>query len=239
MACTMPANPRELFRLTSILWAVAFYGRHGFREVGREPFEAAPGCTLQVLVMAAPCAVLLERLGGPLMPFPASGQGNAPAALDGLWRPSLRLPGPCWAKGHEGGDACPSSPFPVSPLFDPGRRPGVEWSGRPSSRHLPAAAARSGGQGRRRLAPGPEPHAATHSGRLRARAWRARRGPTPCSQRAPWHLCRLSTGQELSTAEKFNFFLSSDSWGRNALILLIETRVDQRKRAGRSEETGG
>lgn len=64
--------------LASSPWAVAFYGRHGFREVGREPFEAAPGCTLQALVMAVPCAVLLERLGGPLMPVLAFGRGNLP-----------------------------------------------------------------------------------------------------------------------------------------------------------------
>ena len=53
-------------------------------------------------------------------------------------------------------------PFPLSRLlFDPGRRPGVECAGRLPSRRLQAATARSGGQGRRPLAPGPEPRAAT------------------------------------------------------------------------------
>ncbi len=50
--------------LASSPWAVAFYGRHGFREVGHEPFEAAPGCAAQAMVMAVSYAVLLERLGG-------------------------------------------------------------------------------------------------------------------------------------------------------------------------------
>ena len=70
------------------------------------------------------------------------------------------------------------------------------------------------------------------------RAWRARGGPTPCPQRAPWHPCQQGR-RELSTAEKFKFFLSSDSGCRNHLILFTKIGVDQRKRAGRSEETGG
>ena len=44
----------------------------------------------------------------------------------------------------------------------------VDGSGRSSPRRLPAAAARSGGQGRRRLAPGPDPRTATRSRRLAA-----------------------------------------------------------------------
>ncbi len=51
--------------------------------------------------------------------------------------------------------------FPVSLLFDLGRRPGVDGSGRSSFRRFLAVAARSEGQGRRHLAPGLEPHPAT------------------------------------------------------------------------------
>ena len=49
-------------------------------------------------------------------------------------------------------------------LFDPGRlegAPGRKRAGRLPSRRSPVAAARRGGQGRRRLAPGPDPRAAT------------------------------------------------------------------------------
>ena len=41
-------------------------------------------------------------------------------------------------------------------------------AGRLSSRHLLFGTVRSGGQGRRRLAPGPDPRAATRSSRLAA-----------------------------------------------------------------------
>jgi hypothetical protein len=67
--------------------------------------------------------------------------------------------------------------FPVQPLVRPWPE-AMGWvSGRPSSRLLQGATARSGGQGRRRLAPGPEPRAAPGFGRC---AWRAWRRPTPC-----------------------------------------------------------
>lgn len=52
--------------LPSSPWAVAFYGRHGFRETGQEPFEAAPGHAVQALVMGVPRIDLLEHLGRPL-----------------------------------------------------------------------------------------------------------------------------------------------------------------------------
>jgi hypothetical protein len=50
----------------------------------------------------------------------------------------------------------------VQPLVRPWPEAKGCVSGRPSSRPVQGAAARSGGQGRRRLAPGPEPRAATH-----------------------------------------------------------------------------
>ena len=46
--------------LASSPWAMNFYRRHGFQQVGEELFEAAPGLTQQALVMAVPCAALLE-----------------------------------------------------------------------------------------------------------------------------------------------------------------------------------
>ncbi len=115
----------------------------------------------------------------------------------------------------------PPARFPISPLFDPGRRLGVDRLGRSSSRRLLAAAARSGGQGWCRLAPGPERRAGPASGR----AWRARQGPTPCPQRAPWHLRELSTGRSYPQRKvqfllKFRFRASQHTdinikkWGR-------------------------
>ena len=76
------------------------------------------------------------------------------------------------------------------------------------------------------------------TGPASGRAWRARRGPTPCPQRAPWHPHRQEW-QKLSTAEKFKFFLSSDSGPHKPLIFMMKIGSNQRKRAGRSEETGG
>jgi len=52
--------------LPSSPWAVAFYRRHGFRETGQEPFEAAPGHAVQALVMQVPRIEFLERLERPL-----------------------------------------------------------------------------------------------------------------------------------------------------------------------------
>ena len=115
-------------------------------------------------------------------PFPCDAPALRPFMLSGL---SDRMYGPLYAPvrvadwqpgAGQGKDARPaaggggsdSPAFLSSPLFGPGRRPGVDGSGRPSSRRLPAAAARSGGQGRRRLAPGPDPRAATRSRPLAA-----------------------------------------------------------------------
>ena len=47
--------------LASSPWAVAFYGRHGFREVGEEAFEAAAGHAVRAMVMAARRAELIKR----------------------------------------------------------------------------------------------------------------------------------------------------------------------------------
>jgi len=67
-------------------------------------------------------------------------------------RRGTRYPDALW------GELCP--PFVRRPR---GSAPwGVVVAGRPSSRHPLHGAARSGGQGRRRLAPGPDPRAATH-----------------------------------------------------------------------------
>lgn len=63
------AGSVEVRVLPSSPWAVAFYGRHGFQETGRESFEAAPGHVVQALVMAVPRTTLLERLGRPLTPL--------------------------------------------------------------------------------------------------------------------------------------------------------------------------
>jgi len=58
-------------------------------------------------------------------------------------------------------------------------------SGRPSSRPVQGATARSGGQGRRRLAPGPDPRAATHSACLGASmASTGRTRPLPAASTA-------------------------------------------------------
>ena len=95
---------------------------------------------------------------------------------------SQAIPDPSSLADHEEGKAGPAQSFLPSPLFDPGRRPRVDWSGRPSSRPLQGAAARSGGQGRRRLAPGPEPRAATRSRPLAASmASMARTHPLPAA----------------------------------------------------------
>jgi len=44
---------------------------------------------------------------------------------------------------------------------------------------------------------------------------------------------------ELSTAEKFNFFLSSDSGLHKTLFTLKKMRVNMTKRAGKYDQTGG
>ena len=71
-------------------------------------------------------------------------------------------------------------------------------SGRPSSRPVQGAAARSGGQGRRRLAPGPDPREATRSACLGASmASTGRTRPLPAASTAACAalvgLSRLST----------------------------------------------
>ena len=119
-----------------------------------------------------------------------------------LWTASMR-------DRREGAAVTP--PFLSSPLFDPRRRRGVEWSGRPSSRRLQAATAHSGEQGRRRLAPGPQPRAATHSARLGASmASTARTHPllaasTVASTQASYSNIRSYPQDEVIHSAKFNF----------------------------------
>ena len=67
---------------------------------------------------------------------------------------------------HEGGRGGLSHLLLSSPLFDPRRGQGVERSGRLSSRRHQAAAARNADQGRRPLAPGPEPRGPARTRRL-------------------------------------------------------------------------
>ena len=81
---------------------------------------------------------------------PGLGRGQYSALPEGRQRAARTCQGRCapsvGARVRGGAvRSCPAR-FPVSPLFGPGRRPGVDGSGRPSSRHVPAAAARSGGQ---------------------------------------------------------------------------------------------
>ena len=71
-------------------------------------------------------------------------------------------------------------------------------------RRLRGAAEGKGGAAWRRDRTRAQPRAAAPW----RRAWRARGGPTPCPQRAPWHSC-CERQAKLSTAEKFNYFLSS------------------------------
>lgn len=93
---------------------------------------AQPGALKRARV---PPTALPEPLGSPLTAFPAFGQGNLPVLLwtasSGLPRGFLTYAG----SGHEGREPGRPACFLVSPLFDPGRRPGVDGSGRPSSRH--------------------------------------------------------------------------------------------------------
>ncbi len=103
--------------------------------------------------------------------------------------------------------------FLVSPLLGPGWRLGVEGSECPSSQRYSAAAARSGGQRRRRLALGPDPRAATRS-RFLAASMTSTGRTHLLPAASTGHFCcegwaELSTGGRLSTAEKFKFFLSS------------------------------
>ena len=115
--------------------------------------------------------------------------------LDGFWRPSLRLLGPCWVKGCEGRDACPIQPTflsaPCSTLAGGRALMGQDAPRPDASRRLRRAAEGKGGAAWRRDRTRAQPRAGPAPGR----AWRARRGPTPCPQRAPWHPRRLSTGQ--------------------------------------------
>lgn len=112
---------------------------------------------------ATPCQIAARRplgdsLGRPslwLCQIPKGPPGGFPEPPVGLL-----------AGGHEGGKGNRHNLPLSSPLFDPRRRRGVEWSGRPSSRRHQAAAARNAGHGRRPLAPGPEPRGPARTRRL-------------------------------------------------------------------------
>jgi hypothetical protein len=210
------------------------------------PNRTAPSSVLARLSalkrVGTPLTILPEPLGSPLTAFPASGRRNPTRpALDDLWWPSLWLPDPCWIEEREGRDACPvqpaflsalcSTPGPAGPLGA-----SLWWDALRPDTSAPArrAAEGKGGAAWRRDRSRAQPRTGPASGR----AWRARRGPTPCPQRAPWHPHRQEW-QKLSTAEKFKFFLSSDSGPHKPLIFMMKIGSNQRKRAGRSEETGG
>jgi len=97
---------------------------------------------------------------------------------------SWHFGGPSWTEGHGRVGPFPRPGWLVQFLVRSAGG-GVDGSGRSSSRRLPAAVARSGGQGRRRLAPGPDPRAATRSRRLAASmASTGRTHPLPAASTA-------------------------------------------------------
>ena len=162
-------------------------------------------------------------------PFPCDAPALRPSMLSGL---SDRTYGPLYAPvrvadwqpgagqgkdtrstaGGDGGGSRPaSSVFSSSPLFGPGRRPGVDAVGRPSSRRHLAAAARSGGQGRRRLAPGPEPRGPARTRRLAGSTGSmARTHPLPAASTAAPPLrgdeAELSTGGSRACTRRIQGF---------------------------------
>jgi hypothetical protein len=145
-------------------------------------------------------------------------------ALDGLWRSSLRLLGPCWVKGCKGRDACLIQPAslsaPCSTLA--GGRASMGWDApRPDApRRLRRVAEGKDGAAWRRDRSRAQPRAATRRpGFGPSMASTARTHPLPiASTVAPTQVVHRA---ELSTAEKFKFFLSSDSGLHNLLILII------------------
>ena len=149
-----------------------------------------------------------EPPGSPLTALQAPGRDTYPHHSGPPW---YAFPAALWPipGGRMRVGAVRSRPAPFPSALCSTLAGGRESMGRDAlrpdaTRRLRRAAEGKGGAAWRRDRTRAQPRAAA----AWRRAWRARGGPTSCPQRAPWHPC-CEGQRELSTAEKFNYFLSS------------------------------